>query len=146
MGFHTKTYSHLLDQFRPTTISLTLCASIYFPQLSSTSKGSELVITCLIDFYFQFPQINDYKKNYNNTPFLCKQLFIISLFLWHYDHTFFRLSINICLFFLFSFFFFFLWKHLLTLANEYVLSSFNSTASFGDFLFFWVKRDELRLR
>ena len=101
MGFHTKTYSHLLDQFRPTTISLTLCASIYFPQLSSTSKGSELVITCLIDFYFQFPQINDYKKNYNNTPFLCKQLFIISLFLWHYDHTFFRLWINICLFFLF---------------------------------------------
>lgn len=62
MDFHTKTYSHLLDQFRPTNISLTLGASIYFPQRSSTSKGSELVITCLIDFYLYFPQINDYKK------------------------------------------------------------------------------------
>ena len=93
MGFHTKTYSHLLDQFRPTTISLTLCASIYFPQLSSTSKGSELVITCLIDFYFQFPQINDYKKIIITLLFLVFMqtiiyYFTISVTLWPYLFSF----------------------------------------------------------
>ena len=102
MGFHTKTYSHLLDQFRPTTISLTLCASIYFPQLSSTSKGSELVITCLIDFYFQFPQINDYKKIIITLLFYAN-----NYLLFHYFCDIMTIPFFVCeLIFAFFFFFF----------------------------------------